>query len=76
MPSESNSHLVSSLIYLWLGRNGERNIIASLAAISFAAVAYLVLVIAMRIVTKEDLSRLPFGSKLLKKVYLLKERTE
>ena len=67
---------VSSLIYPWLGRNGERNIIASLAAISFAAVAYLVLVIAMRIVTKEDLSRLPFGSKLLKKVYLLKERTE
>ncbi len=67
---------IAAFIYAILGEDGEVNTLPAIVAIASAAMSYLILVIGMKIITTEDIERLPIGSRLLKKVYLLKERTE
>jgi hypothetical protein len=51
-----------------LSRTG--NAIATLAAIAVAGVVYLVLIVVLRAISKEDLSLMPKGDKLAKLLHM------
>lgn len=67
---------IAALIYSILAEDGEGGAVATMVAVALAAMSYAILAIMMKIITREDIERLPIGSRILKKVYLLKERTE
>ena len=58
------------LLSQFIGGSYMKNSLCTLCAVGIAVVVYLILVIALRMITKEDLKMIPHGDKLARLLHV------